>query len=354
VKALQNGTARASWMAAQEKRSPDAAVRRLYQEVLGRKPSAAALKNYADQLRAGTLTRAQLRTRLADSTEALLKPKAPAAATKDQLDAKAYIDGLLDDYGLGALKSWAWKAVQSGDPTSKIIQDLRDQPAYKTRFAIIEARRKAGLPAMSEAEVFAYENAIREIVRRAGLPAALFAKPKDFLKLAERDISPIEVSARIEDGFSRVRNAPAAVRDAFGAMYGIHGDANLAAFFLDPDRAEPILLRQAEAARISGFGTFFDLELGKERAEQIAQAGRTSEDAEAAFAQVDRLRPIFDESVTEREDLTPEREGLDAALGLAGGAERAIDRRVRTRTAALAGGGGAAGSSQGLGLGSAD
>jgi hypothetical protein len=62
---------------------------------------------------------------------------------------------------------------------------------------------------------------------------------------------------------------------------------------------------------------------------------------------------VFDETISETNDLTAEREGVDAAFDLGGDGVDKINKRLEQRRAALDGGGGAVVSSGQSGFGSA-
>jgi hypothetical protein len=167
-------------------------------------------------------------------------------------------------------------------------------------------------------------------------------------------VSPEEYERRIENGWARVTTAPAAVRQTFAQWFGAEGDTALAAWFLDPDKAEALITKATETARMGGFATLFGLNIDKGRAEQFYDFGKNSEEVVRAYGQVGAIAPVFAETISETADFTGENEGLNAALGLDATSQRKIERRGRTRVAATSGGGGAAFGNEGLGAGSAD
>lgn len=352
VSSLQAGRSRASLTTWMEKQDGPGSAARIFKEVMGREPTAAEIERYGKMLTEGRATRLQLREMIAGLPEALLRDTSEENATEEQLDAKAHLERTLEEYGLGELKEWAWEQIVEGKSPTRILQDLRQQEAYKTRFAGMEIRRAAGLSAISEAEYLDYERTARQLMQRAGLPADFYNEPSDFAALIGNDIAPIELQARINEGWARVEQAPPEVQAIFNEFYGINGPTELAAFFLDPDRREPELIRKAEAARIAGFGNLYELDLDRSRAEELFDMGVDADQAQQAFAQVGRFAGLLTETVSETEDMTAEQEGLDAALGLDADSMNRLQRRSREREQSLAGGGGAAATRTGLGLGS--
>lgn len=351
---LQSGVSREDWMRAAEKAAPEWSVRMVYRKTLGREPTAAELALNKAKLESGEITRRNLTEYLAGTSEALLKPPPGPVATPGQEDARAILDNTLALYGLNGLSEWGWQQIQAGHSPERVLSDLRQTPEYKARFPAMETRRAAGLPPIDEATYVSYEAKAREILRRNGMPPGFWDSPQDFTSLIAKDISPQELSTRIEQGWRRVADAPQAVRDAFQVQYGPSGDQALAAFFVDPDKAEPLLLKAAETARISGFGNVFGLSVDKTRAEELLSYGKTSEQVVDAYNRLATVSPLFQESVSEDEDLTAEDEGLNATLGLDATSANTIERRGRTRSAATAGGGGALVGSRGVAAGQAE
>jgi len=269
---------------------------------------------------------------------------------QEQLSAQAYIQQILADYGLPAsLADWAWEKIVNGDSADQVALDLRSTPEYQTRFPAIAAREAAGLPALSATEYIAYENAATQLLRSVGLPPGFYDDKADFTALLSNDVSISELGDRIStEGYQKVVSAPPEVRDAFGQFFGVQGDSALAAFFLDPSKATPVLQKMATQADIAGRAQLAGgLNVTADRAGELADIGITGLQAEQAAANVAEQAPLFAESVSESQDLTAEKEGLDAALGIAGAAS--VKARQLQRVSAFSGGGGAAASNEGVG-----
>jgi hypothetical protein len=143
------------------------------------------------------------------------------------------------------------------------------------------------------------------------------------------------------------------VRDEFARLYGPNGDAALAAWFLDPDRATTVLETQRGAAFGAGAAKAYGFNLTLERAEQLARTNLTAENAYQGFSNIAALKPVFAETISEGTDLTGEGEGVDAVFNLGGDGATKIRQRLGERKAAVSGGGGSVLTQQGLGLGGA-
>jgi peptidoglycan hydrolase-like protein with peptidoglycan-binding domain len=284
-------------------------------------------------------------------------PGGPAAPPENPLnrDALARLGQLLQQYGLGDMLDWVRSKLIAGASEAEIQLELYDQPAFKARFPVIEARRQAGLTPVTAAEVMEYETRGREILRRAGLTQDGFTN-KDYLQgLMGKDVSLAEVQDRLNDGLLRVQQAPAEVRNAFGTYFGTQGDVAMAQFFLDPERAVPELEKMASTAMVGGIGERFNVHLAQQIAREVADTGVSDAAVWQGFRQLDSISAVFQESISETNDLTAEGEGVSAIFGTRPGAERALERRVQGRVSQFQGGGGAAAGEAGvIGLGVAE
>ncbi len=172
---------------------------------------------------------------------------------------------------------------------------------------------------------------MRQLARRFNLPNGYLAARDDIDELILLDMSAAEITDRIAGAFDAVANAPDFVREQFREFYGLaDGDAALAAWFLDPDRTERDLDRQALAAYAGGIAREFNLELDRGRAELFADLGYTERGVGEALGQLNQLTPVLQEGFTEVDDLT-ESEGFDAIVRGDGGAQSRLERRIIAR-----------------------
>lgn len=264
--------------------------------------------------------------------------------------AQAVLMDALNRYGLGGLADWAYDRLLAGVSMDQVMLELPQQPTYKARFPAMEQLSAAG-KAMSEAQYIAYENAVRGIMRNAGLPPQFYDQPSDFANLMVNDLSVAEVEQRVGVAFQKVMTAPPDVKDAFAQMYGPGSDSALAAFMLDPDRAQPIIQRQVTAAEMKAQGQRQGLDLSKGFAEQLASSVAPEQGAQAV-RQAGQLRPLTEQTVLEQQTgsvLT----GEELVAGVAGltSAEK-TKKALESRVAQFQGQGGAVQSQQGvIGLG---
>lgn len=259
--------------------------------------------------------------------------------TEQQQSAFDVISSLLEMYDLTGLSDFVTNYILDNDvvDTTVLMAQVRQQPAYQTRFAANEARRRAGLNVLSEGEYVALENTYRQYMRASGLPADFYDSPEDLQNLIGNDVSPAELAERVNQGYEAVRFADPTVVSQMQELYGV-GEGELAAFFLDPERATPTLLRRAQAAQVAGGAIQAGMQLTAEEAERLAQEGVTEQTARAGVAAIEQAQELFQATTQETGDFTRE-EQLGAVFGTDPRAAQRLRERSRRRQAEFEAGG---------------
>jgi hypothetical protein len=257
-------------------------------------------------------------------------------------DARSTMAAVLETYGLGELSDFVYNEIIAKETVNinnpdAIIFAIREQPAYKKRFAGNAARLKKGLSELDPASYIGLENQFRQTLQSNGLPANFYDQTEDFQALIEGDVSPSELNERVQQGYRAVADADPAVKEQMKNLYGV-SEGQLAAYFLDPQRTAPLLTRQAQAANIAARGLEQGgIQLTGVFAEDLARRGITEQQARAGFAEVGalgELRQTFaGETALSGEQLAGAAFGLDVA------AQQELERRKRLRTGEFAGGG---------------
>lgn len=270
-----------------------------------------------------------------------------------QADARGILNTALNQYGLSSLATWAWTQYTKGMSVDQIMLDLRNRPEYAARFPAMEELSKQG-HALTEAQYISMEQQYGQIMHAAGLPPGFYDKPEDYAALFTSNVSPSELQARVTNGYAKVATAPPEVRAEFQKLYGASGDSALAAWFLDPDKAEPVLEQQAAAAVIGGTGMRYGIDTGKGDLTELAQQGLSQQQAETGFGAIQKEAGLFNENVGETQDLQAGKQGVRAQFGLNADAILAVQQRQEARQAAFQGSGQAAATAKGaVGLGEA-
>jgi hypothetical protein len=264
------------------------------------------------------------------------------AANQRRQDARSTINTVLSSYGLGELADYTYnqiivrETVNINNPDA-IIYALREQPAYQKRFAANAVRARKGLSELDPASYIALENQYRETLRANGMPANFYDQNDDFTALLEGDVSPSELNERVQQGYRAVADADPEVKRQMQQLYGV-GEAELAAYFLDPERAAPLLTRQARAAQIAARGAEQGgIQLTGALAEDLARRGITEAEAQRGFAEIGALGELTQTFAGE----TPltQQQIVEQQFGVNVQAEQELARRRRLRVGEFAGGG---------------
>lgn len=276
----------------------------------------------------------------------------------DGTSAKATLAATLSSYGLSSLTDWAWGQYLSGVPADQIMLDLRGRPEYAQRFPGMAALSQQG-HAISEAQYISAEQSYSSQMRAYGLPAGFYDDPTDFAKLISGNVSAQEFGDRLSMAEQAAMSNPQGVelRNQLASLYGIPNAQGAAtAYFIDPDRAEPLIKQQfasAQASAISNQSGFGSLTLGQ--AEKVAGTGASTDALSQGFASLSQMGELTHGLVGDAGSQGVSRDQLlNATFAGDGAAQAALKKEQQRRTAAFAGGGGYAGNQTGLtGLGSA-
>ena len=262
----------------------------------------------------------------------------PAAPSFNE-DAFARLSAFLARAGMPGMETRLRDLVTRGiEDADAILYELRDTQEYKTRFAANTRRAAKGLPALTPDTYIQLEQQYRDLMRANGMPTGFYDQQEDFQALIENDVSPAELQARIQDGYRAVAEADPAVKQQMQRLYNV-SEGQLAAYFLDPTRATPLIQREAQAARIAARAQEqAGFTLAAQTAEQLVERGITAEAAQQAFQTAGALGGLYQEMAGE-EALTTEQK-VGAALGFDTAAEQQLLQRQRRRLSEFQAGGG--------------
>lgn len=324
-------------------------------------------------------------------------PPPPDPHTDVANSASAIIDNTLAGVGLGNMSSWAnglasqlaGKGLASGDIQNTILSQLNNptnadgsvnqdalaafnaaMPGFNQRIANGYGNGSPGsTPLEAIAAYSSYTAQAQAMGRQAGLPQG-FMTPTEIGNLWAGDVSPDELSTRITQGFANAMAAPPDVRQHLQDYYGV-STGGLAAYYLDPNNALPILQQHFNAASVGGAGTMTGFgEMGQANAQTLAAflaqptstgPGTVSE-AQAANALTNSLgagmtgvaqmakagfETALPGATTNSPGVVTQDQLLEAVEGNAG-ALADVRRATETRTAGSRGGGGYSANPQGV------
>jgi hypothetical protein len=192
--------------------------------------------------------------------------------------AKAFLSGILDQYGLGSLSGQIESLVnQWGNNVNVIAERLRQTEPYKVRFKGMLSLQQRGIPDIrNEAEYLNLETQYRQVFREAGLrdylgQAGTQAEYDAIGKLVgDFSLSVNEVRDRITDAQRVVAETPQEVRDSLQRFYNVD-PATLTSYVLDPQRTTGEIQRRANAAIVGGYATRAGLDFGAGVAERVGE-----------------------------------------------------------------------------------
>ena len=240
----------------------------------------------------------------------IAKRKASAGEIAPDFNQSAFdlMFGILQEYGLESLGDRLKELIVGGvEDQASLTLSLQDTDEWKQRFAGNEALKKNGLPVLSVAEYLATERAMSQVMRQHGLPEGFYDDPADFAKFIGNSVSPSEVEERVRSWSDlATRGTDPAIRDQLRAM-GM-GDGDLTAYFMDPERAAPLIQQKYKTALIGASARRAGLTTDTAYAERLAGMGITEQQAQAGYALISenldattRLGDIYGDGYNQRD-----------------------------------------------------
>ena len=172
------------------------------------------------------------------------------------------------------------------DPTAAKSQDpnvVALSNAWNTRFAGNVARENAGLPPLDTATYLATEQQYKQVMQRAGLPAA--AIDNAYIgNLMAVDVSPAEVQQRIDAATTAVTAEDPYVKQQLNQM-GL-GTGDMVLHLLDPSLASNVIQQKVTAAQIGAEAQRQGLGTSQDYAMQLAAQGVTQGQAAQGFTSI--------------------------------------------------------------------
>lgn len=239
----------------------------------------------------------------------------------------SWIEEQYRQQGLGDLGGTVVNLLKSGKVKSpeQALTMLRDTPEYAKRFAGNVAREKAGLPMLSEKEYLQQESAYGQVLRQYGLPKGFYDDPSDFSNWIANDVSPDEIGQRASMASDVINSKDPALLATMKDYYGLD-KGDLAAWYLDSDKALPVLQRKAQAASIGAEADRQGFDVGRKSANKLASLGITTDQARSAFGDAARDQDALERLADmDKTNLNPNKIA-QANLGVAPGAAKKIRR----------------------------
>lgn len=196
------------------------------------------------------------------------------------------LEALLTQWGLQGLNGVVRDMLTAGDSQDIIPLKLRETEPYKKRFAGNEARRKIGLPALSEAEYLSTESSMREVVSR-NLGSGTYDTADNLAKWIGSNVSPQALQDRMSAYRKNYAQQPTWVKEAW-AQRGLTPQQAIQVM-IDPSVSEATLTRQLGtfalgSEALQAYRDTYDFDT--DRLSQLSDAGVSAEDARKGFRAV--------------------------------------------------------------------
>lgn len=261
-------------------------------------------------------------------------------------NASAVMKSLLTEYNMASLYDTVVGYIKQGYDPDAVMVLIRTTPEYKQRFPAMEALAKKGR-AISEAAYIEYEKQAAGLERRYGFPTGMLMD--SVTDLLTNEVSASELNDRVILASAAAIQAPDDIKNQFMNYYGIDV-GGLAAYFLDPTKATPLLEKQFASSVIGTEAARQGIGIDAYSAENLQGLGITQEQAREGFGTVARGRNL----AQGRGDVATQEQLIQGTFAQNEEAQRAIERAQKARTGRFQGGGGFASSTQGVtGLGTA-
>lgn len=266
----------------------------------------------------------------------------PAGLAGPQQDAYTLLQSIFESYGLGTLAPKIVGFLKQGYSGNTVSYLLQQTDEYKQRFAANQARVKNGLPALSPSQYLSVEASYKQVLQSAGLPAGFYDQHSDFNNFIANDVAPAEVAKRVQLATSLADNADQSTYDTLREYGYSVNKSDLAAYYLDPERALPILEKQARQVQIGAAAQRQGVDVNADRAMQLAERGVTEQQAAKGYGAVAEMTPELQQMAHQQgaPDYTQTDAENDAILGMAS-AQRKRRQLVQGEVSQFRGAGGA-------------
>jgi len=259
----------------------------------------------------------------------------------------------LEDLAKEVTDQWKNTTIPPTIDANQLGFMLRDTEAYKKRFPGNAALRAAGKQEYSVSEYLQLERDYKNAIQGKGIPTGFYDSTDYIGKFISNQVSVAEVGRRVDQGFRAVNEGDPEVLRQLKQFYPRVSEGELAAFFLAPEEAQPIIVSRAQAAQVGAQAMRqAGMQLTTTEAESLVKQGIGPSEAEQAFAAIGATEQLFQPQMMGEQAVTRE-EQLQFGTGNVQAQQRIATRRRQRQAEFEAGGTFAAGQGGVAGLGTA-
>jgi LysM repeat protein len=222
------------------------------------------------------------------SAAEILAVQQAKAAEVSRVNAIDVLKQRFAQYGLESLATVIKDLAAEGASEATIGFALQNTPEYKERFKANELRLKKGLAVVSPAEYITLEDTYRQVLRSYGLRQ--FDNDLYVSQFIANDVSPTELTGRVQAATQRVLNAPPEVATTLRSYYNL-GAEDLVAYALDPDSQLAEIQKKITAAEIGAAAFNQGLNVSRTTAEGFGVQGITQEQAQKGYSTIAEILP---------------------------------------------------------------
>lgn len=271
-------------------------------------------------------------------------------------DAEQIIRRVLGSVGLSDLAEviipdWRNTKIPPSTDINQLGFMLKDTEAYKKRFPGNVALSKANKQPYSIVEYLRLEDDYKNAIQGSGIPSGFYDSTDYIGKFIGNGVAVKEVKQRVDEGFRAVNEGDPEILRQLKEFYPSVSQGELAAFFLSPEEAQPIIVQRARAAQVGAQAVKqAGMQLTTQEAESLVRQGIGQAEAQQAFATIGATQGLFEPQMAGEQAVSRE-EQLQYGIGNAQAAQRIATRRRRRQAEFEAGGGFATGKGGAAGLG---
>lgn len=199
------------------------------------------------------------------------------------------VDAELENVLLTAMRAGYTPAdLESG----LLMPDIQNTQAFKTRFPGYAARIANHHNAINISQYLQLEDQYRSIMQNAGLPAGFYDDPADMGQWIAKDVSPAEIEGRVRLATDAAKAVDPTMRQLMARFYGL-STGDVAAYFLDPNRALPTIEHQYKSAEVASWAARNGYQVGDmSRYERLVTDGITGDQAAQAYGTIRQLDDV--------------------------------------------------------------
>lgn len=287
----------------------------------------------------------QNRQYLASQNETFTASNGQGSTSPQDLTASGVIASILDPLGLASqLSQWALDTyAQSGD-WNYVSSQLPSTPQFQARFPAWNTWSQEGGTAAGYVQ---YENSVYQSAHAEGITPGLITADT-ITNFINNKVSAPEVQQRLQDASKAVTALDPNSQSYLAAQELGISKGDLAAYFIDPKNALPLLEQKISAAQIGGAAANAGINLGTDLAGNLVNNGVSQSQAQSGFAQMANSQQLFAPLPGQQGSTMTQAQQVGATFGTDNAAAQQVAQTAAARKAAFNTGGGPTSTSTGF------